>query len=664
MSNLLVLVALAASCYLILCILRPAGVMDLLLLTFLSSASLIISWGYLLASMGQLRDLNSWALISGLTTLILIPIALVRKVDVYLPASQALSIRKILTEWRIAFSGTTPFIRFSLVSLAVVVLLVGALNLAFIVLLPPHEWDSMTYHLPRVAHYLQQGNLNAFGANYWAQVVHPKNSAILLSFAFITLGHNENLMQLVAFLSYWALIIGVYGIAGRVGLDRTQRAFSALLAALLITPLVYANTTQNDLTIAAYVAASVYFLFIFRDTKAWKYLAFAALGVGLALGTKASALIVLPSLGLLVLFLTRTDNVKAWIGRVALFAGLTVVAILAFALPSGYVENYRLFGSPFGNEDVSRMHTFSDRQISSVLQGGAYNLLRYGVDVVSLDGLPPNSAVTQIQQALHIPPKRLFSTLGVDLETRESTSFSWFEYGRLPRGIYWGVFGFGLIWVVVVLALFRVIRQRDFLLLAGASALFWLSIAFSGPYDAAKGRFFVMCIPFAVPMAGIAFSSKNRAVQLYLTVLIAVGSLSALSAVTTKALPLSATYPQYIEKRTILEMDRLEQLTFNYQRYYRPLVAFEHIVPADAHVAAFLYPNTLEYPLHGRYLTRTILPINSFHKGLLPIPAEAQYLLYANGYPCPLPGDRYLGADWYLRILSDANRECPFADEP
>lgn len=664
MNNLLVLGTLAASCYLILCILRPAGVMDLLLLTFLSSVSLIISWGYILASMGQLRDLNSWALISGLTTLILIPVAVLRKVDVSLPASQALSLRAKLAKWHIASSETTPFTKYSLVSLTVVVVLVGIINLALIVLLPPHEWDSMTYHLPRVAHYLQQGNLDSFDANYWAQVVHPKNSAILLSFVFIALGHNENLMQLVAFLSYWMLVIGVCGIAGKIGLDRTQRAFSTLLAALLITPLVYANTTQNDLTIAAYVAASIYFLFTFRDTKAWKYLAFAATGVGLALGTKASALIVLPPLGLLALLLTRTDNRKAWLKHIALFAGLTGVAMLAFALPSGYVENYRLFGNPFGNEDVSRMHTFSDRQIPSVVQGGVYNLLRYSVDFVSLDGLPPNPVIMQVQEALHIPPQRLFSALGVDLETRESTSFSWFEYGRLPRGIYWGVFGFGLIWVVVVLVLFGVIRQRDFLLLAAASALFWLSIAFSGPYDAAKGRFFVMCIPFAAPMAGIAFSSRKRIVHLYLTVLIAAGSLSALSAVTTKALPLSATYPQYIEKRTIFEMDRLERLTFNYQRYYRPLVAFEHIVPADAHVAAFLYPNTLEYPLHGKYLTRTILPINSFHKGLLPIPSDAQYLLYANGYPCPLPGDRYLGADWYLRILSDANRECPFADDP
>ena len=90
----------------------------------------------------------------------------------------------------------------------------------------------------------------------------------------------------------------------------------------------------------------------------------------------------------------------------------------------------------------------------------------------------------------------------------------------------------------------------------------------------------------------------------------------------------------------------------------------DSLVPADANVAVFLYPNTFEYPLFGKYLTRKIVSINSFYKGLLPIPTDSQYLLYAKGYPCALPEDVHLGADWYLRSLSNDNRGCFAAAQP
>ncbi len=106
-------------------------------------------------------------------------------------------------------------------------------------------------------------------------------------------------------------------------------------------------------------------------------------------------------------------------------------------------------------------------------------------------------------------------------------------------------------------------------------------------------------------------------------------------------------------------MDRMEQLTRTRSLYFDPLKRFDELVPKDAVVAVFLPADSFEYPLFGEHLTRTIMPINSFHKGLQPIPVNAEYLLYAEGFPCASAEDVYLGVDWYLRHLTDNNRRCP-----
>jgi hypothetical protein len=107
-------------------------------------------------------------------------------------------------------------------------------------------------------------------------------------------------------------------------------------------------------------------------------------------------------------------------------------------------------------------------------------------------------------------------------------------------------------------------------------------------------------------------------------------------------------------------MDRMEQLTRNGIEYLEPLKRFDRLVPGNAAVAVFLYEDSFEYPLFGNHLTRTIIPVNSFTKGFQSIPLNAEYLLYTtNGFPCAASSDVYLGADWYLRKLTERNRTCP-----
>ncbi len=98
-------------------------------------------------------------------------------------------------------------------------------------------------------------------------------------------------------------------------------------------------------------------------------------------------------------------------------------------------------------------------------------------------------------------------------------------------------------------------------------------------------------------------------------------------------------------------MNRMEQLTREADENYEPLSKFDQLVPKNSTVAVFLLGARYEYPLFGEYLTRTIIPINTFNKGVLPIPVDADYLLYEEGlHPAELD-DLHLGTTLYLRKL-------------
>ena len=78
---------------------------------------------------------------------------------------------------------------------------------------------------------------------------------------------------------------------------------------------------------------------------------------------------------------------------------------------------------------------------------------------------------------------------------------------------------------------------------------------------------------------------------------------------------------------------------------YIPYKRFDELVPDTAIVALGTINDDYEYPLYGPKLTRRLIPINPFERGVQPIPNEAQYLFFAKSVIKPQPGDIRLGTD-------------------
>jgi hypothetical protein len=670
MYNIISLFSLVFSCYLILRILQVEGISEKVIFLFSILTAQIIVFGYILSFINHLSDLRYWTILSLISLLIsATAYILVRKKAPYVGFS---SFRFDLIHHFVKYIKNwfkEELSRFEKIVLSLLIfttLLLGILNLIIIIFTAPQNWDSMTYHLARVAYYLQHNNLNYYPANYWAQVVHPKNSSILLLYTYLISGRNENLTQLVQYISYWVAVCGVYGISRKVGNSIPQSIFTATVSALLIEWLLQATTTQNDLILTAYFGVIVYALFTFRETQKYKYLVFAALGIGLSIGTKASAYLPLISVVLIAFYtiISIRVSMKHRLHIFSFLGGCTLLAIALFALPSGYAENYRTFGNPIGPQYIRKLHSFEGETTDYIIQNGSKNLIRFGFDFLSIDGIPPFYRVQQVQSLLRAAPIFLLHNLGIDLEAPEATRAS-FSLIRTPKAheddSYWGVLGFGLVWVMVVLSLIGVIKSPDTRVLSLASLLFLGSQALAGPYDPWRGRYFAICAIFAVPTVGRALQSRKLIIRGYLIFIILLGCLSGASAIVFRSdgALISIRY-QGISTSSIFSMNRIEQLARSRPVYYEALQMFDKLVPEKAVIAVFLSEDSYEYPLFGEHLTRTLIPIHSFKRGLLPIPHYAEYLIYDQNYPCPSPNDISLGENLYVRELTKDNRRCGY----
>jgi hypothetical protein len=181
---------------------------------------------------------------------------------------------------------------------------VVALGLAYLVALavgtPANDYDVLWYHLPRAALWRQQHAVEYIAhANDLRLNVFPPGAEIVSSWTMVLAGEDRyaGLFQAVGLL---ATMLAVASIARRLGLDRRAAVFGALLFATLPVVALQASTPLNDLAVASFLVLVVAFLLSAAPTA----VGLGALALALAVVTKATALLAVPLLLLLVGVLT------------------------------------------------------------------------------------------------------------------------------------------------------------------------------------------------------------------------------------------------------------------------------------------------------------------------------------------------------------------------
>jgi hypothetical protein len=135
-------------------------------------------------------------------------------------------------------------------------LVVGIGILAF--LAPPNTWDSMTYHMGRVAHWVQNGSVAHYPTHITRQLYLNPWAEFAICHLQI-LWHGDRFANLVQYSAMLGSLAGVTLIAQRLGAGPTGQVLTCVCAATVPMGILQASGTQTDYAVAFWLVAFVYF---------------------------------------------------------------------------------------------------------------------------------------------------------------------------------------------------------------------------------------------------------------------------------------------------------------------------------------------------------------------------------------------------------------------
>jgi hypothetical protein len=205
--------------------------------------------------------------------------------------------------------------------------ILAALALTFwLTWVPPHQYDSLVYHLALPAAYLRAGGLTAAGVPVFAHF--PQNGEMLFALA-LALG-SDLLAQMLMWLAAALSVAWLWTMAG-AEIAVEARLLGALLLATHTGVMLLASTTYIEPLVMLWTTAAVLLFWRWRRESAGaprSWLALAAIFAGLALGAKYTAGITAGALGLVLVkdWLTGPPEARrARAGDLALFVGVVTL---------------------------------------------------------------------------------------------------------------------------------------------------------------------------------------------------------------------------------------------------------------------------------------------------------------------------------------------------
>ncbi len=206
----------------------------------------------------------------------------------------------------------------------------------------PNNFDSMTYHLARVAQWRQNHSIAFYGTENSRQNCMPPWAEWTMLQLTLLQG-SDRLVNLVQWLSFIGCMIGASLITERLGGSRRDAIIAAFFVATLPGAIYESTSTQNDLVMSFWLICAAYGCVKATAEAGWTGPLIFAASLGLCLLTKTVTLIFVAPLGV-------------WMVRVTARRGLAqalpcwaAIATVALVLNAGHMaRNYATSGHLLG----------------------------------------------------------------------------------------------------------------------------------------------------------------------------------------------------------------------------------------------------------------------------------------------------------------------------
>lgn len=302
-------------------------------------------------------------------------------------------------------------------AIGLIMVAIGAIAL----ISPPNNWDSMTYHLPRIVMWAQNHAVAHFPTPDTRQLF----SAPFVEFVqlhLFALSQGDIFLNLVQWSAMVVSAVTASTIAGQFGLGKTGQRFAAVLVVTLPIGIMQASNTKNDYMTGMWTLCLLFYTLNLLHSdedegQLWWILGMGACA-GLAVLTKATGYVyvfpVLLWIGLVWLFQRRWH-----IFRVAAVVGVLILMINA----GHFWRNYTLFGSPLSDSFQSNSVTTEELSLRVMFSVGIRNLLMNTY-------VPPYA--TTLRSTLYTVLEDLHAPLGLAVNDPRSTfPESTFEFPNL-----------------------------------------------------------------------------------------------------------------------------------------------------------------------------------------------------------------------------------------
>ena len=264
------------------------------------------------------------------------------------------------------------------------------------IFIPPNNWDSMAYHLPRVEHWIQNKNIYPYPNNIVRQVLtSPLSEYIIANFQI--LAGTDAFSNLVQFASFIFILFSATLIFSILKIGTKGQLF--LLLALLSLPMMLfqATTTQTDLLASFFFLSFILFsLLIIQNEFNFKInFIFLALSLTLGILTKYHIAIFVAPIVIYLLFVLLKKKCNANI----IFAVLISSSAIATILVPLFARNVYFFGSITGKYLFEENATIVNNTIS--IQNMLSNNFKHIVDFISIPIKGYNNLLFSVNHSFH-----------------------------------------------------------------------------------------------------------------------------------------------------------------------------------------------------------------------------------------------------------------------
>lgn len=131
----------------------------------------------------------------------------------------------------------------------------------------PYNWDSMTYHISRIAHWVQNQSVAHYGTGILRQISSPPLHEFVGLHVYILLGDSDVFLNMIQYGAFVINAIIIYAISSKLGCKSKFCRLAVLLFCSMPIAFAEAITTQNDQFAGMWMLIYVYYIMDFMHIE-------------------------------------------------------------------------------------------------------------------------------------------------------------------------------------------------------------------------------------------------------------------------------------------------------------------------------------------------------------------------------------------------------------